>query len=63
MKKTSQGTLFLVLSLFAMSFFYSCKKDNSGGSTPPPPTNGSSQLSDADSLKYLMYHIMMVSLR
>lgn len=61
MKKTSQGTLFLVLSLFAMSFFYSCKKDNSGGSTPPPPTNGSSQLSDADSLKYLMYHIMMVS--
>lgn len=60
MKKIFQRHLFLVLSLLAMSFFYSCKKEG-GGSTPPPPPTGSSQLSDADSLKYLMYHIMMVS--
>jgi carboxyl-terminal processing protease len=61
MKKISQGHLLLILSVLAMSFFYSCKKETSGGSAPPPPTNGSKQLSDADSLKYLMYHIMMVS--
>jgi len=39
------------------SFISSCKKDNGGSSSG----NGTTQLSDADSLKYLMYRIMEVS--
>ncbi len=51
---------YLIAAVLAAPFFSSCKKD--GGSNPtPPPVNGKNQLSDADSLKYLMYHIMQVS--
>jgi C-terminal processing protease CtpA/Prc len=46
--------IFIVILAFSIS---SCKKDHSGAGEP----TGNQQLSDADSLKYLMYHIMQVS--
>ena len=63
MKKNTINRLagfFLVALLFA-TFLTSCKKDKKGGGEevePEPPTSG---LSDADSLKYLMYRTMQVS--
>ena len=48
--------LLLVAFLFG-TYFTSCKKDNKG-KEPEPPSTG---LSDADSLKYLMYRTMQVS--
>ncbi|MEO6839110.1 MAG: S41 family peptidase [Ginsengibacter sp.] len=48
--------LFIVLLTGSLS---SCKKDKSGSSSPGNP---SKQLSDADSLKYLMYNLMQVNL-
>ena len=58
-------TLSRLVGLFLLTFIFStylssCKKDKGSGETPPPtpPLTG---LSDADSLKYLMYRTMQVS--
>lgn len=51
----------LLLAVFFGSYLPSCQK-NFKDTAPPAITNNSSkQLSDADSLKYLMYRIMQVS--
>lgn len=56
--KTIRKHLFLYLFIVVLGgSISSCKKDHSGTDTPAEPT----VLSDADSLKYLMYHIMQVS--
>lgn len=57
MKKTSVRFLSVLVLLAAISFS-ACKKDKSGDPEPPDPPTA---LSDADSLKYLMYHIMQIS--
>lgn len=60
MKKFLINRLFLYLFIIVFaSFVSSCKKDK-GNSTPTTPTTPKA-LSDADSLKYLMYRIMEVS--
>src|SRR6185312_13621481 len=60
MKKITTNHLFLYLFIIVFaSFVSSCKKDK-GNSTPTTPTTPKA-LSDADSLKYLMYRIMEVS--
>ncbi len=62
MKKIAVKHLYLYLCvavLFA-TYITSCKKDHSND-TPTSPTNPVQRLSDADSLKYLMYRIMQVS--
>jgi hypothetical protein len=60
MKKNIANYLYLYLFIILLgSFISSCKKDK-GNSTPTPPDKPV-QLSDADSLKYLMYRIMQVS--
>lgn len=57
MKKILTNQLFLYLFIMVLgSTISSCKKDK-GNSTPATPT----VLSDADSLKYLMYNIMQVT--
>lgn len=56
MKTTRHLILYLFILVFAGSVS-SCKKDHSTPETPQEP----SALSDADSLKYLMYHIMQIS--
>jgi C-terminal processing protease CtpA/Prc len=61
MKKSFTNNLYLFLiaiSVAAFSFS-SCKKEPAGGTDPVITTP--KQLSDADSLKYLMYRIMQVS--
>lgn len=61
MKKITFKNLFAFLLIAVMgSVISSCKKDHSSGNTPVGPANG--QLSDADSLTYLMYRIMEVTL-
>ena len=61
MKKNTINRLagmFLIVLVFG-TFLTSCKKDNKEkGEEPEPPLTG---LSDADSLKYLMYRTMQVS--
>ncbi|HEY5464083.1 MAG TPA: S41 family peptidase [Hanamia sp.] len=58
MKKNIANYLYLYLFIMILgSFISSCKKDNGGSSSG----NGTTQLSDADSLKYLMYGTMQVS--
>jgi len=58
MKKNIANYLYLYLFILLLgSFISSCKKDHSN---PTPPTTPK-ELSDADSLTYLMYHIMQVS--
>lgn len=54
---------FLLAALLMAGLFSACKKDKPAGEdpAPPPPTGGVSELSDADSLKYLMYRIMQTS--
>ena len=62
MKKNSLSRLvglFLLTIIFG-TYLSSCKKDKGTGETPPPPPPPSG-LSDADSLKYLMYRTMQVS--
>ena len=60
MKKILTNRLFLYLFIIVLaSSVSSCKKDK-GASTPTTPTTPKA-LSDADSLKYLMYRIMEVS--
>jgi C-terminal processing protease CtpA/Prc len=60
MKKPFIKYLYLCafLSVLFGSYLVSCKKNHD----EPAPPNNSTQLSDADSLKYLMYRIMQVSL-
>jgi C-terminal processing protease CtpA/Prc len=60
MKKLTKNLLFLYLFIAVAGsvVISSCKKDKSN---PTPTTPGNTQLSDADSLKYLMYRIMQVS--
>ncbi|HEY9343293.1 MAG TPA: S41 family peptidase, partial [Hanamia sp.] len=59
MKKPFIKYLYLCafLSVLLGSYLVSCKKNHD----EPAPPNNSTQLSDADSLKYLMYRIMQVS--
>lgn len=60
MKRSTLNLLYLCTTIVVMgAFISSCKKDkgNSAATTTPP----SGQLSDADSLKYLMYNLMQVS--
>jgi C-terminal processing protease CtpA/Prc len=59
MKKPFIKYLYLCafLSVLFGSYLVSCKKNHD----EPAPPNNSTQLSDADSLKYLMYRIMQVS--
>lgn len=64
MKKITMRNLFLFLFIAIVTFSVSsCKKpkDNSDNGTGNGNGNGSAQLSDADSLKYMMYNIMQVS--
>jgi len=58
----SSVTLYLLIILLGSFIISSCKKDK-GDSTPGTPDTPDTpvQLSDADSLKYLMYNIMQVS--
>jgi C-terminal processing protease CtpA/Prc len=59
MKKTIANFLYLYLAILVIgSTVSSCKKDKGDDNTGP---DNPTQLSDADSLKYLMYHIMQVS--
>lgn len=53
----SQAFFAALLSLL----LFSCKKENSNGTNNQNPSSGNQQLSDADSLKYLMYRIMQKS--
>ena len=54
--------LYLLIMLIGASIVSSCKKDK-GDSTPDPTSPGTPvQLSDADSLTYLMYNLMQVNL-
>lgn len=48
----------IVVTLLFGAYLSSCKKDKGNGEEPEPPSTG---LSDADSLKYLMYRTMQVS--
>ncbi|MDQ2718612.1 MAG: S41 family peptidase [Bacteroidota bacterium] len=64
MKKSFGNYLFVYLfsAVLIGSFISSCKKDKGNSPTQPPPViTGKTGLSDADSLKYLMYNIMQVS--
>lgn len=60
MKKLTKNLLFLYLFMAVAGsvVISSCKKDKNN---PAPTTPTNTQLSDADSLKYLMYRIMQVS--
>jgi carboxyl-terminal processing protease len=62
MKKSFVKHLYLyaLLAVLFGTYLASCKKDH--GEPDPGNNNNSTQLSDADSLKYLMYRIMQVSL-
>ncbi|MBN9349092.1 MAG: hypothetical protein J0H55_00265 [Chitinophagaceae bacterium] len=62
MKKHPFPKPFLALLpvIFLSVLFVSCKKQKDNGPTPPPNPSGT-QLSDADSLKLLMYNYMMVN--
>jgi hypothetical protein len=61
MKQTITKHLFLYLFIVVVgATVASCKKDHSDPD-PDPVDNGTEQLSDADSLKYLMYNIMQRS--
>lgn len=57
-KNTFNCLIFSLLIALLSGSFSSCKKDNGGSSNNG---NSSKQLSDADSLTYLMYRIMQVS--
>ena len=63
MKKITLKHLFVFLFIgITGSIISSCKKDHSNGNTNPPPVDSTNlQLSNADSLKYLMYNTMQVS--
>ena len=63
MKKMTSNRLigFILLVFIFGTYLSSCKKDKSGEVAPTPPTPPSTGLSDADSLKYLMYRTMQVS--
>lgn len=62
MKKIIANYFYLSLFIIVLgSMVSSCKKDKGGDDTGGGGTNTPKQLSDADSLKYLMYHIMQVS--
>ncbi len=50
---------FVVIFISVVALFTSCKKDKGSDNNGNPPNN--TQLSDADSLKLLMYNTMMVS--
>ena len=60
MKKILANRLFLYLFIIILASSVSSCKKNKGDSTPTTPTTPKA-LSDADSLKYLMYRIMEVS--
>ena len=61
MKKITLKNLFVLLFIaVAGSVVSSCKKTNSNPA-PPADSTGTTALSDADSLKYLMYRTMQVS--
>lgn len=62
MKKITLKNLFVLLFIaVAGSMVSSCKKANSNPAAPPTDSTGKQALSDADSLKYLMYRTMQVS--
>ena len=60
MKKSFAQLVFLIAVLTGVFYFTSCKK-TLDEPAPVPPVNTVDELSDADSLKYLMYRIMQVS--
>ncbi|HZW69867.1 MAG TPA: hypothetical protein VFF57_03285, partial [Hanamia sp.] len=65
MKKIALQSIAIVLVSGIFVFLVpSCKKDHSNPSTPPPVDTSAVPhgLSDADSLKYLMYNYMQVTL-
>lgn len=59
-KKFANIIPLLVIAILFTGFLSSCKKEKSGGGDTNPP-GIPNELSDADSLKYLMYRIMQVS--
>ena len=63
MKKNTFKNLFAFLLIAVMgSVVSSCKKNSNPNPNPPPSVDSTkAQLSDADSLKYLMYRTMQVS--
>ncbi len=62
MKKVTLKNLFvLVFIVAAGSLISSCKKSPSNSTPTPTDSTGNQPLSDADSLKYLMYRTMEVS--
>jgi carboxyl-terminal processing protease len=62
MKTTITKHLFLYLFIVVLAgSLSSCKKDHSNPAPDDNNNNNTTALSDADSLKYLMYHIMQVS--
>ena len=64
MKKIAlQSIAIILLSGIFVFLVPSCKKDHSNPSTPPPVDTSTvpHSMTDADSLKYLMYNIMQVS--
>lgn len=62
MKTTMRKHLFLYLFIVILGgSISSCKKDHSNPAPVDNTNNTPTALSDADSLKYLMYHIMQVS--
>lgn len=59
MKQSTSKFLYLCILIMVLgAFATSCKKDKGNSSPTTPP----GQLSDADSLKYIMYNLMQVSL-
>lgn len=63
MKKHTSSSLYPYVLIILLSSFIisSCKKDKDKPGPTPPPPDKPVQLSDADSLTYLMYNIMQVS--
>ena len=63
MKKHTSSSLYLyvLMILFGSFIISSCKKDKDNSTGVTTGTTQPGQLSDADSLKYLMYNIMQVS--
>ncbi len=61
MKKITLKHLGIFLAIACMGSMISCKKDHANPSPEPVDSTGNKALSDADSLKYLMYRTMQVS--